>query len=113
MVSVSHAADVKESCFPVLLDKERTLKYDLNSFIELEELYGSIEGALKEMEKGTGQMKAVRAVLWAGLLHEDPSLTVKSVGAMLSLRNLDAVSQTLSAAIEAALPKGTDTKNPL
>jgi hypothetical protein len=96
-------SDVRVKPVPITLDKERTLKYDLNAFAEIEERFGTVQKAFEELEKQ--KIKAVRAVLWAGLIHEDPKLTEKQVGAMLSFGELASVLPAVSEAITAALPK--------
>lgn len=105
---MSHAREIKVSNVSIVLDKPRTLQYDLNAFIELEDLYGSIDDALNEMDKGKNKIKAIRAVLWAGLIHEDESLTPKQVGAMINLSKLEEVTEALMRAIEAAMPTKLD-----
>jgi hypothetical protein len=101
---MSHAKEIKVKSVPIVLDKPRTLKFDLNAFIELEDLYGSIEAALEAMQSGKNQIKAIRAVLWAGLLHEEETLTPKQVGTMIDLDKLEEVTHALMEAIEGAMP---------
>ena len=96
--------DVKEIAITIELDKPRTLLFDLNAFSELEDVYGSMDAAFKAMQ--TGSMKAARTLLWAGLLHEDESLTVRKVGAMVNMRNLESVMDTISTALLGAMPEG-------
>jgi hypothetical protein len=104
-------SDVRVKPVPIKLDKERNLKYDLNAFAELEERFGSVQKAFEELEKQ--KLKAVRAVLWAGLIHEDPKLTEQQVGAMLSFGDLATILPAVTEAITAALPQvdGDDAKN--
>ncbi len=101
--------DIKPAAITIQLDKPRLLLYDLNSFSELEEVYGSMDAAFKAMQ--TGSMKAARTLLWAGLLHEDESITIKQVGAMVTMQNLEAVMDTISKALLDAMPSGeTETQ---
>jgi len=86
---------VKET--PIVLDKERNLRFDLNTFANLEDIYGSIDEAMKKMEQGS--VKAIRAILWSALVHEDPALTQKAVGAMLAITDLNEIAGTLTEAI--------------
>ena len=95
--------DVKEIAIPLSLDKPRTVKFDLNAFAELEDKYGSMEKAFSAMQSGS--IKAARSLLWAGLLHEDETLTERQVGGMVTLENLGAVMAILSAALTEALPQ--------
>lgn len=49
--------------------KERKLIFDMNALAELEGLYGTIEKAMTVLEKG--RLTDVRALLWAGICHEE------------------------------------------
>lgn len=93
---------------PVQLDKERHLVYDMNAFCELEERFGTLQQAMEELQKGS--LKAIRTALWAGLVHEDESLTEKQVGAMIGVVDLQDVAKKMAEAIQAALPEA-DAKN--
>lgn len=104
---MSHAGDIRASRIPIQLDRERTLKFDLNAFIELETMYGSVQKVLDEIQKGS--IKAVRDTLWAGLIHEDESLTPKKVGAMIDMSNLASITEALVRAVGDALPSREDT----
>lgn len=100
--------DIRPKSITINLDKERHLKFDLNAFAELEEIYGDFETAMNEMTKGS--VKAVRAILWAGLVHEDETLTIKQVGSMIDMSNISYVVEIISKAISEAMPK-VDEKN--
>lgn len=96
-------SDVRVKPVPIMLDKERTLKYDLNAFAEIEERFGTVQKAFDELQQQ--KLKAVRAVLWAGLIHEDPKLTERQVGSLLSLGDLATILPAVTEAITAALPQ--------
>lgn len=87
----------------VTLDKDRVLLFDLNAFIELEEKFGTVDKALQALSDGS--IKALRALLWAGLLHEDENLTEKTVGALIGLGDLQEVAQAINEAVMSALPE--------
>ena len=98
----------------------RTMRFDLNAFAEIEEMFGSIEDAMNALEKGS--IKSVRALLWASLIHEetdengDPKITPKQVGSWINLSQLNELAQKLGEAIQAALPEdaqGEEGENPL
>ena len=57
----------------IVLDKERNLYFNLNSLEIIEELTG------KTIDKVTQNlnMKSLKAIVYAGLVHEDKSLTVE------------------------------------
>jgi len=103
--------DVKPVTVSLVLDKERTIKYDLNAFAELEDTYGSMEQAFAAMQSGS--MKAARTLLWAGLLHEDESLTPRKVGALVTLDKLEPVMDAISEALLEAMPEDDNIIAPL
>lgn len=112
MSKKSKVRDVKIENIQVELDKTRTLRFDLNAFAELEDNFGTIDEALAAMEKGS--IKALRAVLWAGLVHEDEELTIKSVGSLITLADLPKLTDSINKAIMGAVPdvKDKGEKNP-
>jgi hypothetical protein len=61
------------------LDRVRRLKYDFNAVCELEDALGKPVTQLKQENVGFREM---RAMLWAGLLHEEPDLTIQEAGAL-------------------------------
>ena len=71
----------------ITLDKERSLRYDLNAMCTVEELTG--ESLTDLMRKPT--IKNIRAVIWAGLIHEDSAITQDDVGGMIELSELQHV----------------------
>lgn len=103
---------------PVLIEvngEQRRLKFDMNSFGELEKRFGSVDNALESLS--TGKLSDIKMILWAGLIHEavsefdevtgEPisySITPYQVGAGIELRNLPAVSEALAKAMGAAMP---------
>lgn len=112
---MSNLEDVKpEKIFVNLNGKDLELIYDLNAFAELEEVYGTVDQAMEAMEKGS--VKAIRVMLWAGLVHNflvlnDKGMVVKyditphTVGAWLNPASLEDISQQLGRALVASLPK--------
>jgi hypothetical protein len=90
----------------ITLDKVRTIVYDLNAFAELEEQFGTIEEAMRLLE--AGKLKAVIAILWAGLVHEDETLTPKKVGSLVGINDIEMIADALSKAISSALPESKE-----
>ena len=109
------------------------VKYDFNAFIELEEIYGSIEEAMgamqgevildkagkpvmiededgKEVEKRKFSLKAMRDFLWAGMLFGDDKLTKRTVGKLLEFGNFQYVVEKMMSAITGALPEKIDNE---
>lgn len=79
----------------IVLDKERTIKFDLNALVEVEETLGF---ALTELENKFS-IKTLRTLLHAGLVHEDAELTEKYVGSLIGFDNLPEVQEALTVAM--------------
>lgn len=88
-------ANEKRGLVKVMLDKERTLKFDLNALVDVEDNLGF---SLAELEDKMS-IKTLRVLLHAGLLHEDPELTQQDVGRMIDFENLAEVQDALSKAL--------------
>jgi len=100
---MANVKDVKTKGIAIELGGEtRYLKFDLNAFAELEDMYGNIEEAMQGLEKGS--IKALRAILWSGLLHTNPDITPQEVGSWIEIKDLPSLSGTLGQALESALP---------
>ncbi|MGM9649204.1 MAG: hypothetical protein ACI3XY_04465 [Butyricicoccaceae bacterium] len=100
---------IKPKPVTVMLDKERHLMLDLNALAELEDMYGSHVEALTQVEAGS--FKALRAALWAALLHEDKDITLHEAGALVTSSGVRTVCDALSAAFGAAVPTEPATVN--
>lgn len=86
-------ANVKRGQAVINLDKERVLFFNLNALCALEEMGVDI-AHLGESVK----MSQIRAILWAGLTHEDAALTIEEVGNLITMENLQEVSEAITAA---------------
>jgi len=87
----------------VKLDKQRKLKYTFNAFCELEEALGRPLASIKGNEF---KMKDLRALVWAGLLHETPELTLEEAGDLIDqAESIEDVANAVSEAVELALVK--------
>lgn len=64
------------------LDKPRSLRYDLNALADVETLLGKPFGVVVGEMRALGVV-SLRALLWAGLRHEDRRLTVERAGALI------------------------------
>lgn len=108
---MSNVADVKGKTIKItLLDGvERELKFTLNALAELEDEFGSVDAAFEKLEK-QNSMKALRAVLWAGLLWKEPEITEKQVGDLIDLSLMQDIAQSLNDAFEADMPQDNITE---
>ncbi len=104
--------NVRPKIVAINLDRKRHLLYDLNAFISLEEegTYENINQALEDL--GRGRLKAIRALLWAGLVHEDEELTVKDAGALVTFDKVDEIADKITEAIDASIPEPDPNSNP-
>ena len=97
----------------ILLDKERTLRFDFNAMRSYEKATGhnmlskGIRDHLKEIN-----VDGMTTLLWAALVHEDKDLTVDAVGAMLSLGDAGRVFGALTEAFVEAMPKVEEPADP-
>lgn len=97
---------------PITLNdgKERHLRYDYNALCLLEgELKISIVDIGRIMAS-SGTLTQIRAILWAGLIHEDEGLTQKDVGNLIEPKEFPAVAKKIAEAFEAAFPVEADSK---
>lgn len=82
---------------------EYNIRYDLNAFAEIEDTHGSITELLAKMEKGS--IKAIRAMVWAGLQCNGHCPTEKEVGSLIGLNDIAKVTFAIQSALTAALPE--------
>ena len=100
--------------------KDRYIRYDLNAFAEMEDLFRSMEAAQERLQGGS--MKDIRTVLWLGLIWDevvldevtgDPikyTLSQYEVGSWLTTMNLQEVMDKLQSAISGSLPDNDGSK---
>src|SRR5262245_15765340 len=91
------------------LDRERVLRYDFAAFRAVEERTGVsiIRDGYSEAE--LRQVPFFLTVLWAGLVHEDPGLTLAAVEKMIFMRDFVRVKNAVVAALHQSAghePKG-------
>ena len=101
---MANVKDVKAAAVKITLTDgvERTIKFTLNAMAELEDRYGSVEAAFKQLDNGS--IKAVRCILWAGLIHEDPDLTEQQVGNLIDLQYLQELMSSIGDAFDNDMP---------
>jgi hypothetical protein len=84
------------------------LRYDLNAFAEIEEEYGSINELLAKMESGSA--KAIRAMVWAGLLCNEDAPSEKEVGNLINMNDMQKIADAIQRALVNALPENDGTE---
>jgi hypothetical protein len=95
--------NVQRGLSKITLDKERTIKFDLNTLIDVEDSLGY---SLSEMGEKKISIRVMRTLLTAGLKHEDPEITEQYVGSLITMENMQEVQEALGVAMG-----GTDLKN--
>ena len=103
-IYMSNVQDVKSKNVEITLKDgvKRTLVFDLNAMAELEDRYGSIDEAFAMLDKNS--IKAIRCILWAGLIHEDPDLTEQKVGSLIDMQYLQDLMGSLGEAFNQDMP---------
>ncbi|MBU5455254.1 tail assembly chaperone [Caproiciproducens sp. MSJ-32] len=89
-----------------LNDKEYELKFDMNTFCELEEVYGDINKAFEDLQNR--KIKAIRALIYSAIKAEDESVTLKEVGRMLTLSDMERLGTAINEALVIAMPEVTE-----
>lgn len=101
------AAELKNKGIKFMLgDKEYELKLNMNTFCELEEIYGDLNTAFDDLQKM--KMKAVRALIYAAVKAEDENVTLKQVGEQLELDDLEKLGTAINQALSQAMPEAKD-----
>lgn len=82
------------------LDKARNLRYGINALVTAEEKLGK---PITEINLNSLSMKNLRDILYAGLVHEDSSLTPEIVGNIIDdYSDIQAVANKLGEALSIA-----------
>ena len=87
---------------------ERTVKFTLNAMAEIEDRYGSVEKGFYELEENNS-IKALRCILWAGFIEDEPEITERQVGSLIDIAYMDELMELLGQAFEQDMP---DQNNP-
>lgn len=86
------------------LDRPRTLRYGLNALVTIEEQIGK---PLTGLDFDNVSVKDLRAILYAGLFHEDRELTPESVADLVDeYSSIETVSVKLGEAMTLAFGGG-------
>lgn len=92
---------------PIILDKERNLKFSIGAVIRFKEITGKDLRDPKVIEqiKGDMELEDLRAFLWACLRHEDKTLTLEAAGDMVDFNNLAEIAEKIGQAVSAGSPE--------
>jgi len=81
------------------------LAYDFNAICAYEDHVG--ENLLIAFEPDQLTSKKLRALLWAGLLKENPDLTLQQAGALFAFPDMGRVTEAVAKALTASRPEAT------
>jgi hypothetical protein len=79
----------------ITLDKERVIKFNLNTLISIEDKIGF---SLSEMGENVS-IRTMRTMLTEGLRHEDAEITEEYVGNLITMDNMQDVQDALAIAM--------------
>lgn len=103
------AAELKNKGIKFKLgDKEYEIKLNMNTFCELEEVYGDLNKAFDDLQ--SMKLKAVRALIYAAVKVEDEEITLKTVGEQLGLNDLERLGTAINEALSKAMPEAEDAQ---
>lgn len=87
------------------LDKPRTLRYGMNALVKIEDITGK---SILALDLNKVCIKDLLAIIYAGLYHEDKTLTPEKVGDLIDeYSNLTEVAEKIGEALTSAF--GTPT----
>jgi hypothetical protein len=95
-------ANKQRAFVEVQLDKKRHFRFTMNALEIIEDELGF---GLHEMEGKNLKMKEIKLIMWAGLLHEDPDLTLEQLGNMIDTENMKYVQEQMGKAFEQSQAK--------
>lgn len=82
------------------------LRFDMNTFCELEEVYGDINTAFEDLQNQ--KIKAIRALIYSAIKVENENVTLKEVGQMLTLQDMEKLGTAINEALLIAMPDVTE-----
>lgn len=98
------ASELKNKGIKITIgNKDYELKFDMNTFCELEEIYGDISQAFEDLQNR--KLKAIRALIYSAIKAEDESVTLREVGKMLTLSDMEKLGTAINEALNIAMPE--------
>ena len=92
-----------KKAFPVVIDKPRSLRYGL---VALEMAEEALDKSISEIDLNKIRLKEVAVLVWAGLQHEDDTLSPKDILKLFDdhdadyVKILEVVSEAISDAFD-------------
>lgn len=102
------ASELKNKGIKFMLgSKEHELKFNMNTFCELEEIYGDLNKAFDDLQ--AMKIKAIRALIYAAVKVDDETATLRSVGEKLEIHDLERLGTAINEALSKAMPEASET----
>lgn len=89
--------------------RSRSLRYDFNALCALESEMAISLADLGTILTGSVKLTDLRAIVWAGLKHEDKALTPEATGELLDISKIAEVADKVREAFEASFPAEDET----
>jgi len=106
------ASELKNKGVKFLLKgNEYELKFDMNTFCELEEVYGDINQAFEDLQNR--KIKAIRALIYSAIKVENENITLKEVGQMLTLSDMEKLGTAINEALQVSMPEAEENMGEL
>ena len=100
-----------DKTFPIdLADGTYQLKFDNNALYRFEEVQG--ESAVMVIMRGVTGIRPLNHFIWAGLLHEYPTMSVQQVIKLVDSHKIQQYARTVSEAVDYALSTGEEDEDP-
>ena len=101
------ASELKNKGIKFMLgDKEHELKFNMNTFCEIEEIYGDLNKFFDDLQDM--KIKAIRALIYAAVKIDNEDATLKSVGDKLSIQDLERLGSAINEALSQAMPEANE-----
>ena len=101
------ASELKNKGIKFMLgDKEHELKFNMNTFCEIEEIYGDLNKFFDDLQDM--KIKAIRALIYATVKVDNEDATLKSVGDKLSIQDLERLGSAINEALSMAMPEANE-----
>lgn len=101
------ASELKNKGIKFMLgDKDHELKFNMNTFCEIEEIYGDLNKFFDDLQDM--KIKAIRALIYAAAKIDDEDATLKSVGDKLSIQDLERLGSAINEALSMAMPEANE-----
>ena len=101
------ASELKNKGIKFMLgDKEHELRFNMNTFCEIEEIYGDLNKFFDDLQDM--KIKAIRALIYAAVKVDDEDATLKSVGDKLSIQDLERLGSAINEALSQAMPEANE-----